>query len=282
MCGTARWLSGLGAWCMLAGASFAQATDAAQKPQQERPAREVRPAPTLQSVLDTVAAQARIRIVIDESLGPVRVTVPDGLPPDKALLHVLAPYDVFYLHTGPDRKTATLSAIWVYPRGAASDLAPVPSSLWGSTKELKAQLSDDDAGVRSRAYETLIERQADNGWPTLERALTDPEEDVRTSALAAALEVGVDVPTSEVLRLLADDPSAHVRRLALEAAELREDAEAVASAAALDADPAVRDLSARILGRYRPAPPDARSDDIQRLVNPAAGTPEKRKPGGRH
>jgi hypothetical protein len=200
------------------------------------------------------------------------------MPLDQVLVRVLAPYDVFYLHSADGKTPGTLKALWVYPRGVSSDLAPVPSSLWGSTKDLERQLDDADPAVRMRAYETLIERQGDHGWPTLERALRDSDEDVRTTALSAANEAGIDVPTSEILRMLADDPSAAVRRLLLDAAEMRSDAEAVANAASLDADPEVRGVAAEILKRFLPASEDAGLEDPQQqLIRRAT---ERKKPTG--
>lgn len=233
-------------------------------------ARPVAPTATLQSVLRQIAGPLKIRVVVDEAIVGALVQVPRGnLTPDQQLRQVLAPYDAFYLKSADAAGAARLTTIWVYPRGAARDTAPVPMARWGSTAAIEGQLASAEPDRRLRAYEALFERQGKGAAATLERALADPSDEVRSGALAAALEAGVELPEAELQALLAD-PAPAVRLLVLDAVEARPGRESVVLAAVADPDPAVSSRARDMLDRLQGAMSRNPDDLQQQLLDSAA------------
>lgn len=237
--------------------------------------------PTLQSLLASIADHTKLRIVVDEAIAEQPVTAPLDRPVDEVIRTVLAPYDVFYLHSNDAKGAATLKAIWVYARGEAADIAPVPATAWATTKDFEAQLQSSNADVRLRAFVALINRLGEDAMPILERALRDPEASVRAGALAAALDAGPDLSAAELMRMLSDDPSPEVRVLALDAAEARDDAAAIANVAAADGDPRVRARAKELMGEATPPPPLANDPQAAALAAASQAAAAPKKPGGR-
>ncbi len=221
---------------------------------------------TLQSVLEQIGARMNVRVVVDESIAAMPVAMPPrDLPVDKMLGRVIASFDAFYLLSADGNGAGRLRVIWVYPRGQAKDLRPVPASLWGSTRDLESQLQSGDPDARLRAYEALLDRQGPAGLSLLQRALADPNDDLRAGALAAAMEAGVQLPQPDLAALLSD-PAPEVRLLALDAAESRPGMEALVESAAADPDAAVRSRAGELLTRIRGSTVDPATDVQQQML----------------
>jgi hypothetical protein len=207
---------------------------------------------TLRAVLDDISVQAKLPIVLAESLEEERVSLQlGGASLEEGLKRLLAPYDAFYLFSPSEKEKETLSpsikGIWIYPKGEGLELQPVPPGLWASSKELEAQLDDPDPGVRSLTFEALIERHGARGLPFVLRGLVDSDDSVRLTTLTAALNVGVEIPTTDLQALVVSDPLQGIRLRALEAIETRPEASAIAESVKNDPDEVIRNTAALLL-----------------------------------
>jgi hypothetical protein len=162
----------------------------------------------LQSILNEISAQTRVPIVLAEALEHVRVSATiRGVPLEEALKQLLADCDTFYLFGARDNKAPSIKAVWVYPKGEGETIEPVPPEVWGSTKDLKAQIDDPEVGARTEAIETLIERLGDKGIPIVLKGLADGDGIVRLATLSAAADSDIDIPTPDLQSLVLTDPS---------------------------------------------------------------------------
>jgi hypothetical protein len=208
----------------------------------------------LGKVLNEISALADLPIVVADTLvnDPVSFKLRD-VPLAEGLTRLLAEYDAFYLFSASDRSPGSIKAVWVYARGEGRDLQPVPSALWGSTKELEARLDDPDPDVRSDMYEKLIERQSDRALPTVLKGLADPDERVRARTLSSAIDEDVEIPVLDLQAIiLGAHQSQSMRVLALQAIQTRPEAEAIVTSVVNDPDEVVRSVAREILARLRP------------------------------
>ncbi|MGH9785248.1 MAG: HEAT repeat domain-containing protein [Terriglobia bacterium] len=168
-------------------------------------------------LVNEIARQARIAVQMDPQVSDQKVNVDfQGYPVEAAVHYLLKEYDTFYYFGVYEEPPARLQMVWVYPKGQGSTLEPVPPEQRASTKELKEKFSSEDPAQRAKAIEQLIERLVDEAHDDVVKALRDPDDRVRTTALYKAQEVGVDLPTSVLADLALSDRSSNVRFLALE------------------------------------------------------------------
>jgi hypothetical protein len=214
---------------------------------------------TLHSVLSDISVQAKLPIVLSESLENERVSLRlEAVPLEEGLKRLLAAYDTFYLF-GPSesekaKPSTSIKGVWVYPKGVGLELEPVPPTLWASTKELEARLEDPDPGVRSDAYEALIERLGTQGVPIVSRGLADGNGGVRLGTLTAALDAGIDIPSADLHALVLGDSVQWIRLLALEAVETKPEAMSIAESVKDDQDEAIRNAARLLLERLASHP----------------------------
>ena len=123
-------------------------------------------------------------------------------------------------------------------------------------------LDDSDPKVRGRAFEELIDRQREKAVDILHKALTDPDDQVRTRALYSATNSGVPISPGELEDLAQKDSSPDIRFLALEALEQTPDARQAAQSALADPSPAVQQKAREILGRLDPPPTSPGSSQL--------------------
>jgi len=172
----------------------------------------------LSSVLDRISRDGKVAIIIGDGLGDQRVSTRlEDVPLAEGLRQLLEAHDAFFFFSGAQNAPASLTAVWVYPKGRGRGLAPVPPQAWASTKEFEAKLADADPEWRALSAEALISRNRDRALDVLLRALRDEDDRVRTRALWAALRSGVKPPADVLTKLALGDPAPHVRFLALEA-----------------------------------------------------------------
>ena len=244
--------------------SARQAAARAEPPAQSEPAAERTPsvaykdglltvnvrAAALQSVLDDVSTQTGIVFVEVEDLSRERITASfAGVPLLDAVHELLENCDSFFFLGVNDKPPASISVVWVYPRGHGRGVAPVPPSAWASTDELrKGAATIEDVHERAEAYQSLIERGGSGAGEALAQGLGDADPLVRGFALNAATSKGLEISRDLLLQALSDR-SRDVRFLALDAMALRSDAEARAAAefARNDPDPIVRGQAEQML-----------------------------------
>lgn len=168
---------------------------------------------------------------------------------DEAMRRLLANYDVFFFHTratgGP-----VMKAVWVYPRGTAADIRPVPPHMWASAAELETAASDPDAAIRERTYEALMSRPDPRSLRLLTdaiRGIGEKDEAVRQRILSAAISRGVDLGPQLLADLVRAEPSDQIRWLALDALSGQEGARPIAESALNDSEQRIRERAKEIL-----------------------------------
>jgi hypothetical protein len=177
----------------------------------------------------------------------------EDVPLDQGLRHLLAEFDAFFFYGSTAERPASLSGLWVYPKGAGTGLAPVPSDIWASTAELEQSLLDPDPEVRAEAIESLVDRKGEKATESVLQMLNDPDEYVRARALDVATTAGLAIPADQLRSLAAGDPAEEVRRVALHGFAEHSDAKAedvrvlLEGAAQSDPSELVRGEAAEIL-----------------------------------
>jgi len=207
---------------------------------------------SLEWVLGRVSRAAGVPVVFNGDAGEAAVSLRfEGLPLEEGLRRLLRDHDAFFFYGAQANAPAALRVVWVYPKGEGRSLEPVPPDRWASTRDLEKMLEGPDPGDRSRAIESLVERQGEKARAAVLRAMKDENPRVRTQALYSAFSAGVEVPASVLAEAL-DDPSTDVRFLALEAAADRPEAAALARRALGDESSHVRERAQQILDRLGP------------------------------
>ncbi len=203
---------------------------------------------SLERVVDQITQKAGIAVILGDGLGkqPINLSF-QNLPLDEGLRQILKDYDAFFFYGVGKEGPASLSAIWVYPRGRGRGLEPVPPEKWASTAELEKLLADPDPQVRLRAVHTLIDRKGNNAEDMVLGALKDADGQVRAEALYTALRKGVELPADSLINLALGDPSPDVRVLALDAIARGPDARPIAVGALNDPNPHVQDKAREII-----------------------------------
>jgi hypothetical protein len=209
---------------------------------------------TLPQLLSLIASRAGVRISVSDALPPVPLSVRTPSQSIEATIReLLRDTDVFVLYAAEPDAAQRLAAVWVYPRGSARGIEPLPAALWASTRELQHQLTEWSPDLRARAIEELIARTGDAALPDVFTALADGDADIRQRALDAALAAGLDVPLQQLHALTLDDPSPEVRLRALQALEGRPESASTIEAATHDPDANVRREAQSILTRLSQA-----------------------------
>jgi HEAT repeat protein len=222
----------------------------------------------LQRVLEEISRQAALPIIVSDDMGKETVSISfHDLPLDEGLRAILKNADAFFFYGAREEQDrspqhgqssddggqrAQLKIVWVYPKGQGDGIEPVAPDRWASTKELQTMLDSSDPRVRGRAFEELIDRRREKAVETLHKALTDPDDQVRTRALYSATNSGVPLSPGELENMALQDSSPEIRFLALEALEQTPDALRAAQSALRDPNPAVQQKAREILGRLNP------------------------------
>jgi hypothetical protein len=215
-----------------------------------------------QWVLDEIARQASVKIENTASFATFPLSIAfDGLPVDEGLRRILVPFDAFFFYGASDAKGATLQTIWIYPKGQGASLIPVPPDAWASTGDLERALNDPDGDVRSDAIDQWVERKGDRALDQVLQALRDPEDSVRLRALDAASAHGLDLPDAEVQTIALGDASADVRLAALDILSESPKVKSIAEAALGDASQEVRERATAILKELKDRPTSAGGKD---------------------
>ena len=222
----------------------------------------------LAQVLSVISQKAMVAITGGGNLGrEQRVTIQfQGLSLEEGLRRLLANYDAFFFYGGDASASGptALKGVWVYPKGGGNGLEPVPADEWASTSEYRDKLSASDPAVRADAIKTVVDREGDRARPAVLKALDDNNPEVRSSALNAALNDGVQISDDRLMDL-AKDSSPDVRVLALGGLAHGPVAREIATQARNDPDPHVRALAGEILGRLKAseAPPSPSQSNPQ-------------------
>jgi HEAT repeat protein len=204
----------------------------------------------LGQLLDEISGKAEVAVITTGDVGTQPISIQfKNLSLDTGLRQILENYDVFFYFAADKKLPAALKVVWVYPKGKARGLEPVPPEKWASTKELERMLTDPDPEVRGRTIETLVERKHQAALDAVLNSLTDSDDQVRTRALYGAAKAGVQVPEGVLNNLVVSDASPDVRFLALQALADSPKARSAAEGALSDPSEPVRHAAQEILAR---------------------------------
>jgi hypothetical protein len=209
------------------------------------------------SVLQELAARTGAVFVPAEDIdtGTSRMSAQlSDVPLDEGLRRLLRNYDVFFHYGATDDGPPSLRAVWIYRKGAAANLRPVPPEVWASTRELHANLADPDPLVRARSYEALLSRPGNDSRDLVIQALrgsTEPDDAVRERVLAVAAGTEMRLPPDLLMDLAQSDRSTGVRLSALNALALEPVAKDAASRALSDPDARIRKRAKEILAELQ-------------------------------
>jgi HEAT repeat protein len=206
----------------------------------------------LEAVLEELSSRTGVALVPadDMDLGTARVSAElRGVPLDQGLRQLLKNYDVFFYYGAVGNASSALRSVWIYPKGTAAALRPVPPEAWASTKDLQAGLTDSDPTVRARAYEALMSRPDRESRELAMQALrgTEPDEMVRERILSSAFSTGGQLPPDVLMYLTRSDSSERIRLIALDALASEPTAKEAARAALNDPSELVRNRAKEIL-----------------------------------
>ena len=221
---------------------------------------------SLDWVLEQISRESRVAIVRAAGVGDERVSLQlHDVPLDDALREILTDHDAFFFYGVEREAPASLSVVWVYPRGQGRGFAPVPPEAWASTQEMQEQAkADADPAARAKAIEALVERKGGQARDAVLEALRDRDDQVRTQALYAALSAGLGIPAQALAQMALRDPSPNVRFLALQGLAFDPNAraaisvETIATQALTDPSPHVQIKAREILDRLDQAARSAR------------------------
>lgn len=200
----------------------------------------------LLSVLEQLSSRTRIAIVPGSGLEAAEVSAElKSVPVEQALRSLLQQFDAFFFYTpAGGRQVASLAAVWVYPRGGAATIRPVPLETWGTSADLELALNDRDETVREQAYEALMnrpDRASRNRVILAIRGATETDADLRQRLLSAAQTRGLELPRDVLMDLVRADGSDAIRVMALDALAGDEAARETAVAASNDPSDVVRE-----------------------------------------
>jgi hypothetical protein len=202
-------------------------------------------------VLGEIAARTAVTLVLAPEIEQDSVSADVlRLPLDRGLRGLLKEYDTFFFYAGGASGPAELRGVWIYPKGAASLLQPVPPEAWASSRELKGLLAQSNPTIREQTYEALMSRPDAESQDLVVQALrgaseSDPE--LRQRLLSSAISKGVTFPPDLLPYIVLADASETIRLMALDALASGPDVKQIAETALSDPSEAVRDRAAQIL-----------------------------------
>jgi hypothetical protein len=223
----------------------------------------------LQSVAEEIAAVTKVNVLVAEHIGDNRASLHvENVTIAEALHTLLVDYDTFFFYGNVKGAPAVLRTVWVYPKGTASVLQPVPPEAWASSKELEIALSDSDPQARELTYNALMSRPDPRSRSLVIEALKgtrERDDRLRQGLLLTLMSKGFPIPSLVLADLVRADASAEIRSMALDAILDHPSAKQVAEAALFDANQAVRDKAKEILMQFnaaqRPSAAAPASDD---------------------
>jgi hypothetical protein len=172
-------------------------------------------------VLETLGERSGVIFVTAEDVSPnlISLEMADA-PVEDVVRRLLAKYDAFYYYGASDDAPSSLRAVWIYRRGSAAGLRPIPPELWAATADLRQAIGDGDPAVRERAYTALMSRPDEMSRELVFNALrgvSEADENIRQRLFSAAAQQGLDVPRDLLADVARTDVSETIRLLALDA-----------------------------------------------------------------
>jgi hypothetical protein len=206
----------------------------------------------IQAVLHELSERTNVAIVAADDLEGALVSAElTNVSVDEGLRNILKDYDTFFYYGAIGQPSgSSLRAVWVYAKGTAATLRPVPLAAWGSTAEIEKAVADRDPAVREQAYDALMSRTDPASRNLVLQAIrgateTDPE--LRQRLLSNAMSKGVELPHDVLADLVRSDGTEEIRMMALDGLSGDQAALDVAVAALTDPSDVVRERAKEFL-----------------------------------
>lgn len=246
----------------------------------------------LHAILEKISEQSGIVIVqaagLDDELISTRL---EAVLLEDGLRELLKNQDLFFFFAEGTSKGLTpslsLKKVWVYPKGKGEQVMPVAAEKWAGRAEIKQRVTDTNPTIRADAIELLVDRREPDAIEAALSALYDPDTQVRTRALDAALNASLEIPQHILLNLAQYDTSSMIRMMALNALAGHQtvpdpNLRSLAQLALNDPSPEVKEQARQILDQLdRPADVAEQSagdelsvDAMQRAFESPAISPE--------
>jgi hypothetical protein len=170
----------------------------------------------LRAVLQQIADQAGMSLFVSDEVGDVLVSLrAENLALDAGLKALLVDTDSFVLYGRTKASSQGIVGMWVYAKGQGPNFAPMAVDNSSSTAKINGVPVDAAPEVRARSVEGLVERRGSAAVPAVLQAADDEDALVRSRALDAAVNSGLEVPADVLIRRVQLDPSPEVRFIAL-------------------------------------------------------------------
>ena len=236
----------------------------------------------LKELLDEIARQSGLAVVVSESLDN-KITIQfDQLPFDEGMRLILRHHSfaLAYAQQTPGERHSTVpETLWIFSKGGKgyptkstvldghtrrTSLKHVPPDI----RRLEAALISGDSSEREDAVDALGESGRPEAVELLSMALEDADEDVREAAVDALEEIGGD-EAAQALAIALEDEDSSVREEAVEApGEIGgETAMGLLEQALADADESIRETAADILAELT-APKGRGQSSIPKIEKP--------------
>jgi len=220
---------------------------------------------SLQELLEEIARQGGLTLVLSGSLADRITTEFHQLPLDEGLRRILGhqSFAVEYAQQIPEESPSTVrrpTKLWIFSKVEIADRVqtmPVDGNRRGNSRKdvatdirrLQVALTSEDPGEREDAVDALGESGRPEAVAPLRLALADEDEDVREAAIAALTNIGGE-EAAQALAIALQDKDASLREEAVAAlGEIGGDAAAQALAIALqDEDSSMREEAVDALG----------------------------------
>lgn len=213
---------------------------------------------TLGRVIEELARRTKINLVAEQQATGDEISAHvQRQPVEAGLRRILAGYDLFFFYSATNPEGSLPKSVWIYPRGSASTIRPVPMERWASAKELEAGLAESEPEVREKAYRALMERPDRHSRELVLGCIlgeTERDEGLRQRLLSAAISNGFKIPPHLLAQLARADASVGIRWMALDSLAESPQAKSVAEAALADPDESIRQRAQEILAAHTSAP----------------------------
>lgn len=170
----------------------------------------------LQAVLQRIADQNSMTLFVSDEVGDALVSLrAQNLALDAGLKALLVNTDSFLLYGRTKASSQGIVGLWVYAKGQGPNFAPMPVHHSSEPAEINGVLGDAAPEERARSVEALVQHRGSAAVPAVLQALEDGDALVRSRALDAAVNFGLEIPEDVLIHRIQVDPSPEVRFIAL-------------------------------------------------------------------
>ncbi len=170
----------------------------------------------LRAVLQQIADQTGMTLFVSDEVADALVSLrAENLALDTGLKALLVNTDSFLLYGRTKVSSQGIVGLWVYAKGEGANFAPGPVHHSSAPAESDSVPADAAPEERARSVEALVQQRGSAAVPAVLQALEDEDVLVRSRALDAAVNFGLEIPEDALIHRIQVDPSPEVRFIAL-------------------------------------------------------------------